>query len=75
MTKRDPHFAYQVALACQEPTLIDALTFIAIWDCNRAVRQAIEHEKAGTREPDGFLYHSMFKRCFKEVLTRWEKEH
>jgi len=34
-------FDAAVERALQEPTLVEALTWIAVWDCDRAVRQAL----------------------------------
>lgn len=48
-----------VKRACQEPSLSEALSWIAIWETDRAVRQALA---------TGGLYETCFKVCFDEVL-------
>jgi hypothetical protein len=60
--------------ACQEPSLVEALSWIAVWDADRAVREAIRHHDAGTRDVDGFGYHTCFLHCFRLVMDLWERE-
>lgn len=47
-----------VKRACKEPTLLDALTWICIWESERVVRQARQNEQWGT----------CFKICLKSVM-------
>lgn len=54
--------------AVQEPTLVEALTWAAIWENDRAVRQALR----GERGPDGQLWDTCFKLVFQEVMDAWE---
>jgi hypothetical protein len=57
-----------VARAVQEPTLLDALSWIAIWDNDRAVRQAFR----GVRDPNsGALWETNFLFLFKQVTEAW----
>lgn len=50
-----------VAEAITRPTLLDALSWIAVWECDRAVRQACT--SGG--------YDTCFRRSFDELLTAW----
>lgn len=60
-----------VARACQEPTLLDALAWIAIWETERVVQQAIRNEKSGERNPDGSQWDTCFKLSFQDVMSTW----
>lgn len=60
-----------VARACQEPTLLDALAWIAIWETERVVQQAIRNEKSGERNPDGSQWDTCFRLAFKDVMEHW----
>lgn len=64
---------YAVLRACREPTLVDALSWIAIWESDRAVRQALEQQRTGigTATP-GQAWDTCFKFCFKRVLEDWQ---
>lgn len=59
--------------ACQEPTLADALAWIAVWENDRAVKQAIRNKESGERNPDGSLWDTCFRRCFEEVLAQYPR--
>ena len=48
--------------ACKQKELIDALTEIAIWECDRAVKQALRTQG---------LYETCFEVCFSNLLARW----
>lgn len=51
-----------VKKACEQKTLVDALTYIAIWECDRAVQQALHSQG---------LYETCFEVCLSKVLTLW----
>jgi hypothetical protein len=53
--------------ACKEPTLTKALSCVAIWETDRAVRQAARAE----RSPDGQLYDTCFEFLFNRVLEAY----
>jgi len=62
-----------VIRACSEPTLVDALSWIAVWDSERAVRQAIEHSRTGVSTAHhGGGWDTCFKHCFELVFERWQ---
>ena len=67
-----------VTVACREETLVDALTYIAVWDSERAVRQAIENYKTkvtlSSEGTFGFVWDTCFKVCFEAVILKWQKE-
>lgn len=63
-----------VTRACQEPTLVDALTWIAIWETGRIVLQAQEFERTGVSTAGhGGAYDTCFRLCFDRVLERFGK--
>ena len=53
--------------ACQEPTLIDALTYICIWESERAIRQALKKET----DLEGKGWDTYFKRCIESVMHNY----
>jgi hypothetical protein len=61
-----------VERACQEPTLDDALSWICVWECERAIRQAKEFFETGisTASP-GAGWDTCFHVCITEVRKRW----
>lgn len=65
--------AEAVDLACQKPTLLDALEWIAVWETDRAVKQALEYERTGVRTAshDG-TYDTCFRVCFEPVIERYK---
>lgn len=61
-----------VTRACQEPCLVDALTWIAVWECERAISQAREFDRTGVRtgSNDG-AWDTCFRICFTAVMAAW----
>ena len=57
--------------ACQEATLIDALSFICLWESERAIKQAIKNNKTGYVDADGKAWDTCFKHCIKSVMDAW----
>ncbi|MCK5397780.1 MAG: hypothetical protein KAJ33_05990 [Thermoplasmata archaeon] len=49
--------------ACEEPTLLDALSWICIWESERVVRQARENEQ----------WETCFHVCLKSVMESYGK--
>ena len=60
-----------VERACEEPTLADALSWIAVWENDRVVRQALRNEKSGERGVDGSQWDTCFKWLFEQVLNKY----
>lgn len=58
-----------VERACQEPTLLDALSWICVWESERIVEQA-----KGLRSHDGRSWDTCFKICLGRVMRRWPNE-
>ena len=57
-------------IACKEKTLIDALTWIAVWEADRAI--ALKHNKTGVSTAScGKYYDTCFKMCFEAVMLQW----
>lgn len=57
-----------IEIACEEPTLLDALSWICIWESERVVKQA----KRGLRGPDGQGWDTCFKFCLNEVMIKYK---
>ncbi len=51
--------------ACEEPTLLDALSWICVWESERVVKQAKKNEQ----------WETCFKVCLRSVLDEWPKSH
>lgn len=61
--------------ACEEPTLIDALTWIAVWESERAIQQAKEYFETGVRTGShGGGWDTCFRISFEYVMKRWEEK-
>jgi len=62
--------------ACKQPTLAEALSYAATIENERAVKQALENHKNGTRDPHtGQLWETCFRYTFERVLEAWFKTH
>jgi hypothetical protein len=65
------NFKEAIECALQEPTLLDALTLIAVWDTERSIRQARRYFVTGETNPDGMGWETCFRVCFKAVMQKW----
>ncbi len=64
-----------VARACEEPTLTKALSWIAIWESERAIAQAIEWKRTGTSTAShGGGWDTCFEYHFERVMEAWKKK-
>jgi hypothetical protein len=59
-----------VEKACKEKTLLDALTFICIWECGRAINQARFNYGSGA---NGAGWDTCFKLCLESVMNKWKE--
>ena len=59
--------------ALQEESLLDAITFMAIWENDRAVKQAIRNYESEERNPDGSMYDTCFRSAFQYLLSKYEQ--
>jgi len=64
-------FTDAVTRACAEPTLLDALTWICIWESERAIHQARFNLGSGH---DGAGWDTCFKICIKKVMEEYWKK-
>lgn len=71
MNISDKNIDAAVDRALAEPTLADALVFLAIWENDRAVKQAIKNHESGERAPNGALWETYFALCFKRLLRKY----
>ena len=58
-------------IACQQPTLLDALTYICVWESERAIAQARNNYGSGA---NGAGWDTCFKTCLKSVIDKYPKE-
>jgi hypothetical protein len=64
-----------VKRACDEPTLLKALSWIAIWESERAIAQALTWQKTGMRTGShGGAWDTCFEHCFALVAEAWKKK-
>lgn len=66
------HYKEAVARACQEPTLAAALSWIAVWETERAIGQVRTYDKTGVSTAShGGSHDTHFLLYFKEVLNKY----
>lgn len=64
-----------VKRACEEPTLEAALGWIAIWECERAIAQALEYKRTGVSTAgNGGGWDTLFEHFFGLVLAAYREE-
>ncbi|MFI5296912.1 MAG: hypothetical protein ACHREM_02345 [Polyangiales bacterium] len=62
-----------VARACKEPTLVEALTWIAVWETERVVQQALKWKETGVSTASGGAgWDTCFGRLFERVTDYYE---
>ncbi len=57
--------------ACAEPTYLRALSWMADWECDRAIRQALRQKETGISTAAHGLWDTCFDHCFRAVALRW----
>lgn len=61
-----------VARAILEPTLAKALAWIAVWESERAIKQALEWKRTGfSTVGHGGGWDTCFETCFSRVLEQY----
>ena len=55
--------------ACKESTLLDALTWICVWESEPVVKQV----KKNLTDSDGKGWDTCFKMCLKKVIDEYNK--
>ena len=58
-----------VKIACEEPTLLDALVWICVWESGRVVEQV----KENLCGPNGQGGDSCFKFCLEQVIKKYNQ--
>ena len=53
-----------VKKACEEPTLLDALSWICVWESERAIKQALNSQ--------GTKWDTCFKHILKQVMDQYK---
>mgnify|MGYP000848825405 CR=1 FL=1 len=69
------NFQEAIDRACEEPTLLDALSWIAVWENERVI--PIAHSFLSgeiPRNPDGSGWTSCFKFLIKEVMEQYDQQ-
>jgi hypothetical protein len=68
-------FQEAVDRACEEPTLADALSWIALWECERVI--PIAHNSLngmGKKGPDGQGWDTCFAYLIREVMEQYPQK-
>jgi hypothetical protein len=63
-----------VNIACKQPTLLDALSFICVWESERIVKQALSNYRSGLSGSNGTMWDTCFKVCLKNVLENYKEK-
>ena len=58
-----------VKTACKESTLLDALSWICVWESERVVRQA----KRELKDADGKGWDTCFRFCLERVMKQYNQ--
>lgn len=56
----------------KEPTLTKALALMALFECERAIRQAKHNMDSDVRNPDGSQWDTCFEFLFKQVIDGYQ---
>jgi hypothetical protein len=73
-------FSAAIDRALQEPTLVKALSYISLWECERVIpvaRRFLNDEENGNAErgPNGQGWDTCFEYLIKEVIRKWNEIH
>ena len=55
--------------ACKEPTIVDALSWICVWESERVVKQVRENFGSGANGAD---WDTCFRVCLQKVIKKYE---
>jgi hypothetical protein len=61
-----------VKMACDRPTLVDALAYVALWESDRQSKQATFISSGLILQPGRY---DCFRYVLGEVLKRWDLTH
>jgi len=61
--------------ALEEPTLLKALSFVAVWESERAIQQARKYYDTGVSTAAYGGWDTCFEYCFKELISKWNQKH
>lgn len=65
-------FYEAIEVACKEPTLVDALGSIAVWENERVVQQAKKFFETGERTGSGdAAWDTCFTYLFNQTIKAW----
>ncbi len=60
--------------ACEEETLLDALSWICVWETERVIKQYKRNVDTGQRTYQGGLWETCFKLCLKSVMKHYKEK-
>jgi hypothetical protein len=60
-----------VRKACEQPSLVDALSWIAVWESELAIQQARRFFETGVPTGSHGGWDTCFKLCFQLVLEKY----
>ena len=60
--------------ACQEPTLLDALSWICVWETERVIKQYDRNELTTSECCKGGRWETCFKVCLKSVMETYKEK-
>ena len=60
------NFQQAIDKACQQPTLLDALSWIAVWECERVI--PVAHSFLTDGKPRGSAADQGWDTCFKTLI-------
>ena len=68
-------FTEAVDRACEEPTLIDALSWISVWECERVIPNAHKFLSGGPAvNNEGQGWETCFRFLIKEVMEQYDQQ-
>jgi len=59
--------------ACEEPTLIKALSFACLCECERAIKQAHKNLTDNTPDVDGKMWDTCFEFVISQVMENYKE--
>jgi hypothetical protein len=64
-----------VERACQESSLVEALAWLAVWETDRVVQQAVECHLTGISTATYGAYDTCFQTLFRALITKWNSDY
>lgn len=71
---KNMNISVAVDLACKQPTFLEALSWMADWENDRVVRQALDNKDKFVA-PGLKRWDTCFLHCFKLLEAKWKETH